>query len=27
MMSSLIVGRSVMGKDRFGTLLDKTLCH
>jgi len=27
MMSSLIVGRAVVGKDEFGTLLNKTLCH
>jgi all-trans-retinol 13,14-reductase len=27
MMSSLIVGRAVVGKDRFGKLLNKTLCH
>jgi len=27
MMSSLIVGRAVVGKDQFGKLLDKTLCH
>jgi len=27
MMSSLIVGRAVVGKDQFGKLLDKALCH
>jgi phytoene dehydrogenase-like protein len=27
MMSSLIVGRAVVGKDQFGKLLNKTLCH
>ena len=27
MMSSLIVGRAVMGEDQFGTLIRRTLCH
>ncbi len=27
MMSSLIVGRAVMGKEQYGTLLNKALCH
>lgn len=27
MMSSLIVGRAVVGKDQYGKLLDGTLCH
>jgi phytoene dehydrogenase-like protein len=27
MMSSLIVGRAVLGKERYGKILDGTLCH
>jgi phytoene dehydrogenase-like protein len=27
MMSSLIVGRAVLGKDQYGKLLDGALCH
>ena len=27
MMSSLIVGRAVMGKEQYGKLLNQALCH
>ena len=27
MMSSLIVGRAVLGKEQYGRLLNKALCH
>ena len=27
MMSSLIVGRAVVGRDQYGKLLDRSLCH
>ncbi len=27
MMSSLIVGRSVVGKEQYGKLLNRSLCH